>query len=71
MTLELDFFLVTQVDIYLYFGSPERMASFEPSLEMEFDVGEIDRHVFLGLGCETGQLPAGCISVTQAAKSGP
>lgn len=36
---------------------------------MKFEVGELNRHTFLALGCKIGQLPDGFITVKQSTKS--
>lgn len=65
----LDLLVVTQVDNYLYCGSPQTVTFLESFLQKKFDVGELDRRSFMALGCEVDQVKNRTVIVLQSAKT--
>lgn len=65
----LEFLLATQVDNYIYCGSPDAMSLFETFLQKNFDVRKPDRHWFIAVGCEIDQSLDRSIIITQSTKT--
>lgn len=62
------FLLVTQVDNYVYTGTPSEITAYEKFLQKEFEVGELERGTFSIHGCEINQHEDFLVAITQCQK---
>jgi len=66
----LSFVMVSQVDNYIYCGTPEELDAFEAFLTSEFQVGELKRNNYDVMGCEIRRTKDGQCQITQSLKMG-